>query len=507
MSDATANSTQSEAYERNPLGNLLARDTDSTDWAYGYDATDQLTNALALGVSAPSREFSYTYDPMGNLTRRVTPSNDGGSSATNTYDPNYLNQYSAISNQQSQIALSYDLNGNLTNDGARAYTWNIENRLANVEPLSPTNGAHKIENAYDYMGRRVKKVTSEYSGSTWSVSATNLYFYDGWNLVRSTTMSNDVVISTNHYTWGQDLSGSFQGAGGIGGLLTATFGGSNTVYYCYDHNGNVTKLINESGATVAEYEYDPFGRIIKAEESTTLSASGGNPFRFSTKYHDDEIYPSSGGRGLVYYGYRFYDPELGRWPSRDPIGEWGGRNLYAFVRNGTLGGIDVLGLFTKEDAKRSLRIRRFLPESLLGGYTQEQVFDEWLRLEQANKGFWKALPKCPRRICIDEKNRPENPDPTKWANPAKMNPVTRHFHPNGVFEMRTKATGRGNQCIYDKDGVIMRNIPSAGTADLYSPNGGGFTQHQEHDVKTFNLAKKLGRIRDYYSVREIWTEQ
>ncbi len=61
-----------------------------------------------------------------------------------------------------------------------------------------------------------------------------------------------------------------------------------------------------------------------------------NPFRFSTKYQDDET-------DLLYYGYRFYNGSTGRWLSRDPIGEKGGRNLYAFCRNGGPTKVDPLG--------------------------------------------------------------------------------------------------------------------------------------------------------------------
>jgi RHS repeat-associated protein len=50
---------------------------------------------------------------------------------------------------------------------------------------------------------------------------------------------------------------------------------------------------------------------------------------------------------VMYYGYRFYDPETGRWPSRDPIEEAGGANLYGFVGNDGVGGIDLLGLRLK----------------------------------------------------------------------------------------------------------------------------------------------------------------
>lgn len=47
--------------------------------------------------------------------------------------------------------------------------------------------------------------------------------------------------------------------------------------------------------------------------------------------------------GVAYYGYRYYDPNTGRWPSRDPIAEEGGINLYGFVGNDGVGRIDFLG--------------------------------------------------------------------------------------------------------------------------------------------------------------------
>jgi RHS repeat-associated protein len=62
-----------------------------------------------------------------------------------------------------------------------------------------------------------------------------------------------------------------------------------------------------------------------------------NPFRFSSEYFDDES-------GLVYYNFRYYSPELGRWMSRDPIGEAGGVNLYGMVGNDVIMKWDGLGL-------------------------------------------------------------------------------------------------------------------------------------------------------------------
>ena len=77
----------------------------------------------------------------------------------------------------------------------------------------------------------------------------------------------------------------------------------------------------------------PFGEPLVS--SGTVAAE--MPFRFSTKYNDSET-------GLLYYGYRYYDPITGRWLSRDPIEEEGGTNLYSFLENDVIASIDVLGL-------------------------------------------------------------------------------------------------------------------------------------------------------------------
>jgi RHS repeat-associated protein len=62
-----------------------------------------------------------------------------------------------------------------------------------------------------------------------------------------------------------------------------------------------------------------------------------NPYRFSTKFQDDET-------DLVYYGYRYYNPAAGRWASRDPMGESGGLNLFMFSANNPVQFIDLFGL-------------------------------------------------------------------------------------------------------------------------------------------------------------------
>ena len=83
----------------------------------------------------------------------------------------------------------------------------------------------------------------------------------------------------------------------------------------------------------AVYEYGPFGEPLRA----TGPLAKANPIRFSSELLD----PTT---EFYYYGYRYYNPDTGRWLSRDPIGELGGVNLYAFTKNAPLNLIDLFGL-------------------------------------------------------------------------------------------------------------------------------------------------------------------
>jgi RHS repeat-associated protein len=158
--------------------------------------------------------------------------------------------------------------------------------------------------------------------------------YDGWNVAAILDGSNNPLYT---FTWGTDLSGSMQGAGGVGGLISMTVctgANAGTYFPCYDGNGNVVAMVNAAtGAIAANFEYGPFGELIRA----TGPMAKLNPFMFSTKYYDWET-------GLYYYGYRYYNPSTGRWLSRDPIGESGGMNLYCLMGNDPIGRIDINGL-------------------------------------------------------------------------------------------------------------------------------------------------------------------
>ena len=174
----------------------------------------------------------------------------------------------------------------------------------------------------------------------------------GWNLLAELNGTNNAVIRS--YLWGSDLSGTIQGAGGVGGLLEVTYNGAQTTncFVGFDGNGNVAALADAAGTNIlAQYDYGPFGEVIRA----TGPMAKANPFRFSSKYQDDET-------DLLYYGHRYYNASMGRWINRDPVEEDGfdllrqddllvvapentGKfNQYVLLGNGPLNDIDLLGL-------------------------------------------------------------------------------------------------------------------------------------------------------------------
>jgi RHS repeat-associated protein len=360
VEDSIGKSILSQSYQRSLTGSIQTKETDDGIWTYGYDPTDQLTNAVLAATGESDQTWGYQYDAMGNREKMSEVS--GQMSEITDYTPNNLNQYDLITNNSDPITPLYDLNGNTTNDGVRAYFWDCQNQLIKVDPVRSGSGFQsgdlRVEFAYDAFGRRVSKKVLEYDSSTsnFQHSTTHVFFYDGWNVVREDVYDNSDTPILQHsttYTWGNDLSGSLQGAGGVGGLLAQTISTSSTgstpltVYPLYDHNGNVEKYITANGTVVAEFQYDGFGNTIFESYSAQLETGNSEPetlfpIRFSTKYWDAEI-------GLYYYGYRYYSPEVGRWIKRDPLGVKGGLNIYAAMHNQPIGWIDVLGLkFSKE---------------------------------------------------------------------------------------------------------------------------------------------------------------
>jgi RHS repeat-associated protein len=126
----------------------------------------------------------------------------------------------------------------------------------------------------------------------------------------------------------------------VGGGSAAGGVDAGEYVFTYDANGNVAQVLDLSAgsaaaAIAAHYEYGPYGGVVNDLSGYTYAEA--SPIRFSTKYWDAET-------GLGYWGYRYYSARLGRWLSRDPIGETGGINVLVYSLNNAVDLVDPLGL-------------------------------------------------------------------------------------------------------------------------------------------------------------------
>ena len=372
---------------------------DGSYWRYQYDALGQVTLGKKYWsdqTPAAGQQFGYSFDDIGNRTQTLAGGDQTGANermanyyantlnqytnrtvpgyvdvmglayATNPVTVNgttayrhgeYLRQELSVVNSSTSVwetvtvaaagqttitggkfvpktpeLFTYDLDGNLTSDGHWNYTWDGENRLISLA-VNTTNGPQQsLKFEYDSRSRRVRKEV--WGNTNWSGTATNdlKFVYDGWNLLAELNAANSPART---YLWGLDLSGSVQGAGGVGGLLEMVYYGASSTncFAAFDGNGNLAGLANAiDGTVLAQYDYGPFGEVIRG----TGPMAKANACRFSTKYQDDET-------DLLYYGNRYLAPYTGHWLSRDPKGEDGGPNLYEFAENAPLHCYDSLG--------------------------------------------------------------------------------------------------------------------------------------------------------------------
>ncbi len=240
---------------------------------------------------------------------------------------------------------TYDFAGRMASDAYWVYGWNAQGRMTDMTRKDPTLvGPNVLRERLDFIhdadGRRTLKTrTVTYPQNKIEIEESQV-LWAKWLPVYEIRRKNGAVSSRRWFQWGVDLSGTLDGAGGIGGLVAiieenAAGAHTRTLLPVQDGLGNVTAVIDAlTGSTVARYDYGPFG-----EPLGVTGDADACPFRFQTKWYDKET-------EHYYFGYRYYSPRLGRWLSRDPLGEAGGINLYAYCGNDPVNRHDPLGLMT-----------------------------------------------------------------------------------------------------------------------------------------------------------------
>jgi RHS repeat-associated protein len=259
---------------------------------YGYDAIYELLQVTQGG----STTESYSYDAVGNRL---------SSSGVPSYSYNSSNELAS----NSSGSYTYDANGNTLSDpSGKSYSWDFENRLTQV--VNPGVGTTAFH--YDPFGRRIQKAGP--------LGTTN-FLYDGMdrnaNVIEEVDNAGNVLA---RFTQSLDIDQPL-----------AEYRSGTTSYYEQDGINSVTSLSNSAAALASTYTYDAFGKLTASTGTLT------NPFQFTGRNYDTET-------GISYYRARYYDENLGRFITEDPIGFIGGHNFYRYVYNNPAGLNDPWGL-------------------------------------------------------------------------------------------------------------------------------------------------------------------
>jgi RHS repeat-associated protein len=219
------------------------------------------------------------------------------------------------------VSIGYDANGNQTNHNGWAMTYDRENRLTEARSQESV-----VSYTYDPLGRLIRRVAYTNDSGSWILTSDSCLYYAGWQLIAE-------------YDGDGNLQRKYVYGPGIDEPIRMTSGGAN-YYYHADGLGSVTKITDVTGNLVESYQYDVFGTPTMYDHSAIrISQSAiGNRLLFTGRDYDPDT-------GWYNYRYRYYNPALGRFVQRDPVGLAGGSvNLYGYCRNNPVTLVDAFGL-------------------------------------------------------------------------------------------------------------------------------------------------------------------
>ena len=349
-----------------PMGRILQQVHNRSRREYGYDAAGQLTHIQNKGG-----QTQYRYDPVGRLIAAVTPdfsetfafdpagnrldlsgNKQDHTGQTNNQEKTSLNKvWGNLLKEYAGVHYDYDQRGNLirkTRNGETTdYHWNGYNQLVKIE-----NRNGSTEYRYDPLGRRTAKIRN---------GETTVYHWQEDTLAIESTNGQNTHYLFEPGTF--EPLAQFQTTSPIGieredkpaepysydpetdPLLKIppepqeqSEAQPELVYYQLDHLGTPIAAHNAKGEAVWTAEYEAWGRI--RNETVSDDPKVNIPFRFQGQYYDEES-------GLHYNRFRYYDPEIGRFVSQDPIGFAGSDNFYEYAPNPIVW-VDPWGLQKRE---------------------------------------------------------------------------------------------------------------------------------------------------------------
>ena len=208
--------------------------------------------------------------------------------------------------------------------------------------------------------------------------------------------------------------------------------------------------------------------------------SRGKPAAAQLPHRAERPSPTKPASGVIYYGYRHYDPVTGRWPSRDPIGERGGINLYGMVGNDALNNSDYLGL-----RKLTEKERRMLNKMGIGGNNSLIVFGQCCEdedMEELGRRMSAAAESIKKAI----EAVPEGEDDPAGLR-MQIEALMRMYWPNKNQKDAYKEGAKGR---YYKCSDFVRAVIQAALGQKFKaqPNAGGFVNgNDEHFERDYGI--------------------
>ncbi|MFH0994800.1 MAG: RHS repeat-associated core domain-containing protein [Pseudomonadota bacterium] len=393
MTDKSFNSKNVAAFKYDSNGNIISVDDSVGSSAFTYSARNELTGITWQdGATA-----TFTYDKTGNISGIQYP---GGLSAIYTYDSR--NRVQKVTWGGATINFEYDLVGNLvketcSNSIVSEFTYDAANRLTGVNHKKGTTSFAQMKYDRDAAGNTVKENSSTVTSPTLATennngvfndaNQTNTWGSDAYTYDKDGNLSTVTGVRQMNAVYDPEtrlLSLALAGTtstyayNGLGARVSKSQGSATTKYhydhlgrllfetdqsnkviasYCYagtvlvamqtsngslyyyhfDKTGNTLALTDAAGIIANAYQYEPFGKVM------TQSGTVRNPFTYVGAFGVmDE------GNGIYYMKNRYYDASTGKFMQKDPIGFSGGINLYAYVGNNPVEGIDPEGLSWSE---------------------------------------------------------------------------------------------------------------------------------------------------------------